>query len=129
MNALNYESIVANHIERWKSLLAWGGAIPKIEYTFQRYKRGVGGWAMPRRGRMVIRLTGSLAWDLMVVLHEMAHLAAPSDEHHGPVWKRVYVRAAAEALGVDVDDFDINVTKRGLDEQVRDATEMFLEGA
>ena len=62
------------------------------------------------------------------LVHELAHLAAPNHESHGDRWKTMYVRAAAEALDMDEDDFDIEVPYMDMDQQVIDMTAAWLEG-
>lgn len=127
MNALNYETVVKRYAHQYLSLLAWGGAIPKAEFHFERYKgQRCKGWANSVRGTVVVRCSGSLADDLKTVLHELAHLAAPTSEHHGLAWKNVYARAAAEAFEMDIDDFDLDVDKYAMDNQVKEAAEIYL---
>ena len=119
--------IVEQYATKWRSLLAWGAPIP-MEFKLKPHRGTINlGFAYPGRGTCEIKITGSLSRDLATLLHEYAHLAAPTGEHHDIAWKTVYARAAAEAFGCDVDDFELDVTKYDMDKQVIDACEVWLD--
>lgn len=119
--------VVKHWAHAWRSLRAWHAAIPAMRFEFEAYKgRGFVGHACNSSGRIKVRLTGRLHFDLATVLHELAHLAAPNSEHHSLAWRELFATAAAEALGMSVDDFEIDVPFSELDRQVEDAVEGWL---
>lgn len=120
--------VVQTYAENWRTLRAWGAPLPAAIRTEVHKGQRVLGWASPGRCATVVRCTGDLARDLATVLHELAHLAAPSREGHGAVWKTMFARAAAEALDCDVDDFDTDVAYMDMDQQVIDMATVWLEG-
>lgn len=119
--------IVQRYADQWRNLRAWGAPLPmRIEvapYKGTDYQ----GLAWAGACKALVCITGNLARDLAILLHEMAHLAAPNSAHHGIQWKRAYARAAAEALECDVEDFDLDLPKNDLDQLVQDMAEVWLE--
>lgn len=112
---------------QWRSLRAWRAAIAMTRFEYEEYKgRGPAGHARNSDSRIVVRLTGRLHFDLATVLHELAHLAAPNSEHHGLAWRELFAAAAAEALGMQIDDFEIDVAYSQLDRQIEDAVDGWL---
>lgn len=118
--------MVKFYADKWRSLRAWCAPIPMdVELKPHRGTYNLG-LAWSGRGKLQVKITGRLSRDLATLLHEMAHLAAPDDEHHGARWKEMFIRGAAEALDADVSDFDPDVTKYAMDEQVIDMVECWL---
>ena len=53
---------------------------------------------------------------LVVLLHEVVHLALPVDEHHGALFRETFARAAREAWGLDLgDELDADGPGEGYD--------------
>lgn len=118
--------IVERYAHQWRNLRAWGAPIA-MEFTLKPHRGTLKlGHAYPGLGTCEIKITGRVTRDLATLLHEYAHLAVPNSEHHGMLWKTMFVRAAAEAFGCDVDDFELDVTKFDMDKQVMDACEAWL---
>lgn len=119
--------VVKHWAEKWRSLRAWRAAIPQTRFEYEAYKgQGRVGHARNSDGRVHVKLTGKLHFDLGTVLHELAHLAAPNHEHHGLAWRELFAAAAAEALGMQIEDFEIDVPYSQLDRQVEDAVDGWL---
>lgn len=58
-----------------------------------------------------------------LILHELAHLAAPSSVHHGKPWRRLYALAAEEAWGVGA----LSSTSHGITIEIGDEINKKLE--
>ena len=53
---------------------------------------------------------------LVTLLHEVAHLALPEDEHHGRLFRETFAAAAEEAWGLDLgDELDADGPGEGYD--------------
>jgi hypothetical protein len=82
------------------------------------------GHAWPTRHRLTMTTGASAADDLSTLIHELAHLAAPDREHHGPIFQVIQRDAVAELTGVEPvgwrregDEGRIAVIQRWLDGQ------------
>ena len=60
------------------------------------------GHAYPWEGRITLTAGSSLLDQKMVLLHELAHLLAPSQEHHGKVWRRIVARLYSKYGGPEI---------------------------
>lgn len=91
-----------------KKLKAWHlfGRFYRVrasKLTVRRRKEAhVSGHAKRRNGAIVVTVptTATRAQVEMLLLHELAHVAAPVKCAHGKHWKRVYATACEEAWGV-----------------------------
>jgi hypothetical protein len=91
-----------------KKLKAWKAGrfytVRNAEITVRRRRDGghVSGHAKTYRGNIVVTIPVSATRGQveMLLLHELAHLAARLGSKHGPVWKRLYAEACCEAWGV-----------------------------
>lgn len=93
--------------ERWRGLRAWGRPLEEVSIEIQPYRgQAQCGTAWPTQRRCVVRVGagGHVVYDLETALHELAHCAAPGDEHHGPKWRRPLVAAVLEVTGIAVAD-------------------------
>lgn len=123
---MKHQDVLQHWAERWRSLSAWRAVIPmRITFKTRKTKRR-SGTAWSHEGRAVVYMTTNLVYDLATVLHELAHLAAPDSEHHGPHWRALFVAAAVEALG-GPDDYEVDVNITELDAQVEDAVRAWLK--
>ena len=80
----------------------------------------VDGWAESneRGGQIeIVHHTGANPIRVLVVLlHEVVHLAMPQDEHHGALFRSTFARAAQEAWGLDLgDELDADGPGEGYD--------------
>jgi hypothetical protein len=119
--------IIKHWADAWRSLAAWGAPIPMSIDIRRDNGCGVLGLARPAHGTAFVKDTGDLVGNLKTALHELAHLAAPSHTHHGIAWRELFTRGAAEALGVSVYNFDLDVSLEALNDQVADAVREWLE--
>jgi hypothetical protein len=87
----------------WKRLRSWGRRLT-CGLTIKRTDRGSRGWAHLLRDTIVVYVDTPESDSLearVTLLHELAHIAAPLDAHHGREWRELYLAAAAEVLGVE----------------------------
>lgn len=124
------EDIIRKLARQWCGLLAWGAPVRLDEIKVGKHNgTSYAGRANNRLHRIIVLQQGSLSEDISTVLHELAHLAAPDQEHHGAHWRRLYTRAAAEAFSVPVDTFDASTDLiiGDLDAQIRDAARAWIK--
>jgi hypothetical protein len=92
--------------DRWRELRAWGRPLEEVEIVIRERSQKIGtystGLAWPSRRRIVITAGADMPEALSVVLHELAHVAAPGRAHHGPQWRQIFARAVTEVTGVEV---------------------------
>lgn len=121
--------ILKRYANEWRSLAAWGAPISmQLEIRPSKYcDPATLGRANSWRGTAWAYDTGDLVCNLKTVLHELAHLAAPDSVRHAKRWRELYVRAASEALGASVDDFDLDVELLALNQQVERAVRDWLD--
>ncbi len=124
---MNAEDVLKHWADRWRNLAAWGAPIPMHVKIIPDNGCGVLGRARPARGTATVKATGNLAGNLKTILHELAHLAAPTFVHHEITWRELFTRGASEALGAHAADFDLDVTLFDLNQQVEDAVETWLK--
>ncbi len=118
--------VISHWAHSWRNLAAWGAPLPAtLDIKPHEGQRRLGRAYYATRCAEVL-ITGALHEDLGTVLHELAHLAAPDGTKHGKHWREIYVRAVAEAFGVDKDIFDIEVKITALDAQVRHEAQKWL---
>lgn len=92
--------------------------------TVMMGRQRASGHAWPSNHRLVVTTGASAADDLSTLVHELAHLAAPNREHHGPVFQIIQRDAIAELTGEepigwhrDGEEARVAVIKRWLDTQ------------
>jgi hypothetical protein len=97
-----------------------GGEINRVMKGRQR----ASGHAWPWHCRLVVTTGFSAADDLSTLIHELAHLAAPNREMHGPVFQVIQRDAVRELTGEDIEgwhrsgeDGRVAVIQRWLDKQ------------
>lgn len=119
--------VLKSWADRWRSLAAWGGQVSMLVEIKPDNGCGVLGLARPGLGHAYVKDTGDLAQGLKTILHELAHLAAPSFTHHSRRWRLLFVLGACEALDCDVEDFELDVTLADLNRQVEEAVATWLD--
>lgn len=104
LDALSY----ADLFHAWSRLRAFRGVRwSRVELVVRPRWRGAyleQSTGVAQQQRIVLRPGRSRADALATLLHEMAHvvtLRAPG--HHGPAWREVFARAAAEVAGQEVE--------------------------
>lgn len=87
----------------WRALKVWGRVLEEVEIEFRQRHAGdyATGVAYSYARRLVVTAP-NMPQGLAALLHELAHLAAPGDEHHGERWRAIYVAAVEEVTGVRV---------------------------
>jgi hypothetical protein len=92
--------------------------------TVSAGRQRASGHAWPSRHRLTVTTGAIAADDLSTLVHELAHLAAPDREHHGPVFQLIQRDAIAELTGEepvgwlrDGEDARVAVIQRWLDAQ------------
>jgi hypothetical protein len=98
-------TVVRTWAERWRSLRAWGRPLDEVTITVKRRPNGgiTGtGLARPVKRQVIVRVGSSLVDGLVTVLHELAHVAVPAQEHHGDRWQAAYAAAVEEVTGIPV---------------------------
>lgn len=63
---------------------------------------------------------------LMVLYHELAHIAAPGSEHHGDKFRAIYSEAACQAFGIELTK-TYSTVYGGLDAAIRNGIEDSLK--
>ncbi len=123
---MNATTVLASYADRWRNLRAWRAPLPAV-VTIEPWRgQQVVGYAVPARCETVIRQTPRLADDLGTVLHELAHLAAPTRAGHDRAWRQLYALGAAEALALDPHTFVDAPTNQTLTSLVREACDRWL---
>lgn len=123
--------VVRTYADRWRSLAAWRAPLDvtvDVVPAPAHVRRRMGtAFNCQRRARIYVHADVRLADNLSTVLHELAHLAAPSFVRHARPWREVYTCAAIEALGLPESyAFELDVDIQGLDEQVTAAIDVWL---
>jgi hypothetical protein len=92
--------------------------------TVSTGRQSASGHAWPWSHRLCVTTGAAAADDLSTLIHELAHLAAPKEEHHGPVFQLVQRDAVEELTGESIVDWHRNgaqcrveVIQRWLDKQ------------
>jgi hypothetical protein len=92
--------------------------------TITAGRQRASGHAYMARQRLVVTTGAFAADDLSTLVHELAHLAAPNREHHGPVFQLIQRDAVADLTGEepvgwlrDGEDARVAVIQRWLDAQ------------
>jgi hypothetical protein len=67
--------------------------------TVRAGRQRASGHAWPTNHRLVVTTGAEAADDLSTLIHELAHLAAPDSEHHGPIFQVIQRDAIAELTG------------------------------
>ena len=87
-------------------------------------RQSASGHAWPWQHRLCVTTGMKAADDLSTLIHELAHLAAPKSEHHGPVFQLVQRDAVEELTGERIADWHrhgancrIDVIQQWLDKQ------------
>lgn len=119
--------VLKSWADRWRSLAAWGAPLPMSIEILDDKGRGPLGKAWSYACSAIVYDTGHLPGNLKTILHELAHLAAPNYVQHELPWRRMFVRAACEALGARVEDFELDVDLLTLNNQVEDAVKAWLD--
>jgi hypothetical protein len=122
---------IRRRFEALKKLKAWAmfkrsWRVRQSKLTVRRRKEGhVSGHAKRRDGAIVVTVPVSATRGQveMLLLHELAHVAAPAKCVHGKHWKQVYAKACEESWGVG-SSMD-SVWK--IDEDIRDQIDKKLE--
>ena len=123
--------VVKSHAADWVSLAAWRGALTAhatiaVVPRPARYTRRLGtAWTCEQRA--VVYATGDLITDLPTVLHELAHLAAPTRVHHDRPWRVLYLDAVAEATRTPRELLDADVALDDLRAQAEAAIRAWLD--
>lgn len=123
---MNATTILASYADRWRNLRAWRAPLP-AQISIEPW-RGTAhvGVAYPAQCRTTIYQTPCLADDLGTVLHELAHIAAPTRAAHDRAWRELYAAGAAEALALDPLTFVGATTNQTLTSLVREACDRWL---
>jgi len=89
--------------ERWRGLKAWGRPLEEVTVEFRQRHAGnyATGLAFPTLRRIVVTAP-DMTRGLTTLLHELAHVAVPGNEHHGTKWREAFVGAVTEVTGVYV---------------------------
>jgi hypothetical protein len=91
--------IVRTWAERWRSLRAWRRSLDEVVIDVVAHQRGPLGLAQPRARTLIIRVGTDVVDGLATALHELAHVAVPHGEAHGPAWRERFLLAAEEVTG------------------------------
>jgi hypothetical protein len=70
----------------WAQHSGFGVETPRLLHT---NGNRASAWAEPHVRK--VKLAGSWSWRRSVVLHELAHLLGPVDEHHGPIFVALHI--------------------------------------
>ena len=115
--------VIATKIfDRWKLLKCWPKDLSRAtsRFTIARTAGSRGG-AYVYRNHVSIRLSpDNWAWNRMVILHELSHLAAPATECHGDLFRSIYTEAVRDLLG-EFDPVKLGSVYEGLDVEVEQA--------
>ena len=91
--------IVRTWAERWRSLRAWRRPLDEVALEIVPWNGGPLGKARPGTREVVVRVGADVVDALGTVLHELAHVAVPGGEAHGPAWRERYLVAVEEVTG------------------------------
>lgn len=86
---------------RYARLSAWERDLSGVEFDIRisDVKTYTSGHAYSGSGRFVVTVGSNIADAHTTIIHELAHLAAPGREHHGPVWRSLHILAVSEVVG------------------------------
>jgi hypothetical protein len=127
---MNTLDVIKSYADTWRSLAAWRAPLDvavKVTPMPAHHTRRLGtAWPCQRRANVYV-IDGDLTGALSTLLHELAHLAAPTYAGHEMPWRAVYVAAVAEATRCDVDMFDTDLPLDEIRPQVHAAIDAWLD--
>lgn len=96
--------------------------IPEIKVFNRQREMNTHGVAYWRKNRIILNVMPRVdAFDILSTLvHEIAHLAAPREEHHGEIWGRIFKKLALQTYDVDMRPTRLHMLDEGLHVHLRD---------
>jgi hypothetical protein len=81
----------------WVARSGFGAERPRVTHSNRST-------ASARSHERSIKLAGRWSWSPLVLVHELAHLLAPVDEHHGPVFTALHILLTREFVDASLAD-------------------------